>query len=398
MAVAHEGEAVADQITRLTRRAEVLRQIHSDKMFRVDKAHRRSTLALLTATAAVGFVGFTGTDRLQQQVRGLWDISLDAVNMLYNALVLVTLIVAIATVVYRFPERAAQHHRAIQALSEFILDCDSRLLLARSSAAALTERELELVTSRYKGLTSALPPSSDKEFLASKKALRDKEAASHGMPRVDGQRIAGSACPADEIGRFIASSALHQAAADTVGRVGDETRLALYICGGFVRNLVWDALHGYVVATPPDDIDVVFVADDASLEEKVLASLIAELPNLHWSVRNLATIEPKVGTGRYGDVFSALADFPETASAVAVRPIPGSPIEFLAPLGTGDLFGGIIRPTTASYGERVAERVATKEWLVVWPLLQLVSVPVISPPTSQSGWNPHNRREADSPA
>ncbi|ELI1836849.1 nucleotidyltransferase family protein, partial [Vibrio alginolyticus] len=35
-----------------------------------------------------------------------------------------------------------------------------------------------------------------------------------------------------------------------------------YIAAGFVRNLVWDALHGFDVATPLNDADVIYFAPD----------------------------------------------------------------------------------------------------------------------------------------
>jgi hypothetical protein len=371
----HQAEVVAEQLRRLVRRAEILRQIHSDKMFRVDTAHRRTTVALVAVTAVVGFFGFTGTERLQRQIAGVWSISLEAVNMLYNTVVLLTVLLAIAIVVYRLPERAAHHHRAIQALSEYKLDIENRLLLSQASPVPLTTGDLDLATERYKGLVAALPPRSDKEFLESKQRYLLKKAKSHSIavPSVLSVPRADAAPPLRVIETLISSSPLHSAALDAVQDTESQLGIRLYLCGGFVRNLVWDHLHNYAVPTALDDVDVVFIASaaGADIEAKARAALADRLPNIPWSARNLSTLRPKHGTGNYADIESALRESPETASAVAVRQTGGE-LEMLAPLGTGDLFAGIVRPTHESAWDRVLERARDKRWLETWPRLQLI--------------------------
>lgn len=63
-----------------------------------------------------------------------------------------------------------------------------------------------------------------------------------------------------------------------------------WIGAGFVRNAVWDHLHGRCAScTPSGDVDVVWFdrdraapSDDTSLE----ADLRARDPSINWSVRN----------------------------------------------------------------------------------------------------------------
>jgi hypothetical protein len=370
----HQGQLIADQVRRLIRRAEVLRQIHSDKLFRVQKAHRRTTVLLIVVTTAVSFFGFTGTERLQRQMSGLWSISLDAVNMLYNSLVLATVFVAIVLVVYRLPERAADHHRAIQSLSEFILDCDHLVSLSQSSSTELSDADLTMVTTRYKGLAAALPPISDEDFLASKQRYLTKKAESHAMqPAGTAERSAGATQATTPLEDLLDRSPVHRTVLEAVRDVEAQVGTPVYICGGFIRNLVWDTLHGYVVPTAADDIDVVYIsANDDVVADKILAGLRDKLPNVPWTVRNLATIKPKHGTGSYVDLKSALCEFPETASAIAVHVTNTGQIDVIAPFGTGDLFSGVVRATRPDFLPRVLERAAEKSWLTTWPKLQIL--------------------------
>ena len=63
------------------------------------------------------------------------------------------------------------------------------------------------------------------------------------------------------------------------------------IAAGFVRNRVWDHLHGIVPARLPVDIDVIyFDAGDVSRESETAFErrLDGLLPGLPWQVRNQA--------------------------------------------------------------------------------------------------------------
>lgn len=146
-----------------------------------------------------------------------------------------------------------------------------------------------------------------------------------------------------------------------------------WIGAGFLRNAVWDVLHG----RRPDvawlaDLDVVFhdgekpdPAADAAWE----ARLREALP-LPWSVTNQARMHGRNGHAPYADVADAIAHWPETATAIAAR-MEGSAIRLLAPHGWDDLLGMIVRPTPAfaARPEVLARRVKEKGWLQRWPKL-----------------------------
>jgi len=149
-----------------------------------------------------------------------------------------------------------------------------------------------------------------------------------------------------------------------------------WIGAGFLRNTVWDALHG----RPPDvaglaDLDVVFhdaawasLARDAALEQ----ALHAAAPDRPWSVTNLARMHGRNGHAPYRNVADAIAQWPETATAAAVR-LGVAGVELLAPHGLDDLLGLVLRPTPAFVGRTgvIQARMEAKGWRARWPLLRV---------------------------
>jgi uncharacterized protein len=124
-----------------------------------------------------------------------------------------------------------------------------------------------------------------------------------------------------------------------------------WVGAGVLRDLVWGELYGPGF-TPGQvhDVDVAFF-DPADLsrrrDEQATARLLAEGPGLPWQARNQAAVHTWY-SGKFGGepvapllpVADAVATWPETATAVAVRLEPrggtGSGIEICAPLGLGD--------------------------------------------------------------
>jgi len=145
-----------------------------------------------------------------------------------------------------------------------------------------------------------------------------------------------------------------------------------WIGAGFVRSLVWDALCG--TSTPLDDVDVLWFDREAGADrdaalEAMLGSVLTDVP---WSVRNQARMHGRNGDAPYDDVEHALAHWPETATAVALRLDADGAIEVMAPFGLHDLFGRRVRPTPhmSSRADRrgaFAGRVVSKRWEKRWP-------------------------------
>lgn len=161
-----------------------------------------------------------------------------------------------------------------------------------------------------------------------------------------------------------------------------------WIAAGFVRNRVWDHLHGYDEATPPPDIDVVyFDPDDVSeaVEKRLEATLHRRLPGRPWSVKNQARMAGVNGDQPYRDTAHALEHWCETPTPIGVR-LAGdaaAELELIAPLGLDDLFSLIVRPTphAATHPAKLAqyrERMARKNWPRIWPGITVLDLQTCS--------------------
>ena len=180
---------------------------------------------------------------------------------------------------------------------------------------------------------------------------------------------------ADEIAAFV------ERHADMIKLLRAVDELALPDCwigAGFIRNAVWDALHGREPnCALLNDVDVVFFEPTdatAARDEALEAKLSARCPNVPWSVRNQARMHVRNNEPAYPDTAGAIARWPETATAVAARLSKGR-VELLAPHGVDDLVQLIVRPTPAFILrlEEFARRVRSKNWQVRWPRLKIVS-------------------------
>lgn len=154
--------------------------------------------------------------------------------------------------------------------------------------------------------------------------------------------------------------------------------LALHDCwigAGFVRDAVWDHLHGRAARPPVGDVDVLlFDAGmlDAAFERRIERQLRSAIPALDWSVKNQARMHLRNGDDPYRSTAEAMRYWPETATAVAVRLDAAGAIEINAPLGLGDLFALRLRPTPAFRGDKLPifeKRISSRRWLSRYALL-----------------------------
>ncbi len=148
-----------------------------------------------------------------------------------------------------------------------------------------------------------------------------------------------------------------------------------WLAAGFVRNLVWDRLHGYTQATPLNDIDVVyFNSQDCSVEtdERYEQRLKAQSPELPWSVKNQARMHERHGHMPYASSAEAMSYWVEVETAIGARMNTDGQIELNAPLGLDALFAFSITPNPRHAIPAVfAERVRSKGWLSRWPKLSV---------------------------
>jgi hypothetical protein len=150
-----------------------------------------------------------------------------------------------------------------------------------------------------------------------------------------------------------------------------------WVAAGFVRNCVWDHLHGRAASPLAGDIDVIWfdaAARDPARDAGLEALLRRRDGMLAWSVKNQARMHGRNGDAPYGSATDAMRYWPETATAVGVRLDARDGIEVAAPYGLDDLFGLVVRPTPRFVVDMHAmylERIRSKQWALAWPGLHI---------------------------
>ena len=149
------------------------------------------------------------------------------------------------------------------------------------------------------------------------------------------------------------------------------------IAAGFVRNRVWDHLHGIAPARPPVDIDVIYYdAGDLSKEREQLheVALGRLLPGLPWQVRNQARMHVWKDLPQHRDTADSMIYWLESVTGIGVRLEADDSLSVIAPLGTDDLLNLRCRPTDFGRARRAEyeARVAAKRWRELWPKVQFL--------------------------
>nr|WP_320125573.1 nucleotidyltransferase family protein [uncultured Shewanella sp.] len=167
------------------------------------------------------------------------------------------------------------------------------------------------------------------------------------------------------------------------------------LAAGFVRNLVWDRLHGFELS-PLNDIDLIYFCPlDISPErdlaiETYLNQLAPELP---WSVKNQARMHVRNQDMAYTSCVDAMSYWPELETAIGVsyqavdtesddqtqtcvgmKNHPASyDIELVAPFGLNSLFALKLSANPKRSLSVFEHRVATKGWLTRYPYLSVAA-------------------------
>ncbi|MGI2098940.1 nucleotidyltransferase family protein [Shewanella glacialipiscicola] len=169
------------------------------------------------------------------------------------------------------------------------------------------------------------------------------------------------------------------------------------IAAGFVRNLVWDRLHGFELS-PLNDIDLIYFcpldirpARDAAIE----AYLKQLAPDLPWSVKNQARMHLKNQDTAYTSCADAMTYWPEFETAIGIYVSDVGECEYdkntqvtaeqplfrqcatsyklVAPFGLYALFDLTLTANPRRTLLIFRQRVLTKCWLRQYPLLKLMS-------------------------
>ncbi len=151
-----------------------------------------------------------------------------------------------------------------------------------------------------------------------------------------------------------------------------------YIAAGYVRNYVWDYLHGYQTRTPLNDIDVIYYNKD-ELDEKVEKKLEQQLRqttgNPLWSVKNQARMHIQNGDRPYLSIEDAISYWPETATAVAITLEADNRITYVCPHGLDDMFECRVMQSPLFKDQAYYQkRVRGKQWEARWPKLTFIGL------------------------
>ncbi len=139
------------------------------------------------------------------------------------------------------------------------------------------------------------------------------------------------------------------------------------IGAGFVRNAVWDRLHGYHRPTPLADIDVLYF-DSENLEPlrevEIEKQLFSILPSHPWSVRNQARMHIRNSDNPYSSTEDAMSFWLETPTCVAIRLEENDKLTVISPFGLTDLVEMRGSPTTAGRKkyDQYIKRMREKNW------------------------------------
>lgn len=148
-----------------------------------------------------------------------------------------------------------------------------------------------------------------------------------------------------------------------------------WIGAGFVRNKVWDVLHGFE-HTPLNDVDLIYFDEsnvDESFEKQLEARLRKLLPEVPWSVKNQARMAIVRQDGKYKSALDGLSRWVETATCIGVQLGADGQLKLVAPHGVDDLLNLILRPTPAFANNLTVfdQRIKEKQWLIKWPKLKV---------------------------
>ncbi|GAM64194.1 hypothetical protein JCM19232_3470 [Vibrio ishigakensis] len=133
-----------------------------------------------------------------------------------------------------------------------------------------------------------------------------------------------------------------------------------YLAAGFVRNLVWDSLHGFEKPTPLNDVDLIYFDPR---EQNPTACLEYEsqlkqcMPSLNWQVRNQARMHTRNGDRLYVSSLDAMSFWPEKETAIGVRQVEQGRYECVSAFDIEPCLRALLLTTPSA-----AKRYSRKEW------------------------------------
>lgn len=149
-----------------------------------------------------------------------------------------------------------------------------------------------------------------------------------------------------------------------------------YISAGYVRNYIWDYVHGFTNRTPLNDIDLIYY-DLEQLDEEIdiqyEQQLIEQTGNFLWSVKNQARMHIRNGDEPYSGIEDAISHWPETVTGIAIRLEDDDRLTYVCPYGLDDIFECRVRQSPKFHDRSYYHsRISKKNWSQIWPKLLIL--------------------------
>lgn len=362
-----------EQIAEYGHKAKVLRQIMSNKARFYARVNGAQNLLTVVLTSFLGFIGFSGMDKVQIYLGWFMDADKLKVELAFNLLVFGLFVLATLHLLFHFGKKQTDAERAVVDLTNVINHIEDLLAKEDKGLVVLNIADLDATRLRYDAVTRNIPANSDAEYVRAKADIQQKDRRTARLSLTP-QALFDERQRQQALRALILRSAHVMQILQAIQQVDER----LYLGGGLVRNLVWDYLHDFRSPTPIDDVDVVYFDTLAATKDHDLqlqTRLRGLVQNLQWSVKNQARMHIGNGDNAYTGVEDAVSKWPETATCIAVRLSKSGELEVLTPHGLSDLFRLVIRPTAhfESRPQRVHERAQQKRWLTTWPKLTLIA-------------------------
>jgi uncharacterized protein len=390
-----QPEALRDYISRYRHKASLLARIHSrlaNKNSHWDLGH---TCAIVILTGLITFLGFIGTDRILDAIGTATPIAhIDApasaalagvqgpldgraevsplarkakFDFWFNIGVLLLFVASLLNLIFRWKERYAAHFGGVVKLRQFIGWLDEMSLVGTSS---IDVGKLKHIRHKYESIVELLPPNSDRDYARAKRGMTESP-ASTSPP--------GSSLPPENLDdeQFILKLVRGSPAIMEVLWAAARLSPSLWLGGGSVRTLAWNYLTGRAEAV--HDYDIVYFDDqnlDEAQEKSIEAKLKTQLPRtIKISVKNQARMHAINGEPKRSSLEDAVANWPERATATALRLDSEERLIVLAPYGFEDVLDLVVQPTPYHLGNPAAfrRRLVEKDWQRHWPELEVRS-------------------------
>jgi hypothetical protein len=360
-----------DRIKDYSHKSKILRQIMSNQARFYGKVNAMQNVITVIVSSLLGFIGFSGTEKVQQYLGLFMTANAAKVDFIYNFLIFCIFVLATLHLVFHFGKKQTDAENAIVTLTNVVNHADD-LISKDEHGGVITASDRDALRYRYDTTIQHIPANSDGEFLKAKLELQKKEVKSARIT-LSPQTLFDEPSRLAALKSLVSRSTQVMEILNILRKVDPD----LYLGGGLIRNLVWDYLHGFKNPTPVDDVDVIYFNNLNQLKQHdtlIEAKLLEHIPNLSWSVKNQARMHIFNSEPPYTGIEDAINKWPETATAIIIRLNSSGDLEIIAPHGLSDLFRLIVRPTPhfVTRTARIQHRITSKRWRETWSKLDII--------------------------